>query len=248
MDNRYGSGRAITLNFWMTDYERIRKSNAQSARLNLLRDYLSLAGIRPVADIRRASGGTLACSQVIAFRKGVAKYLAVLPEPECSDEGLVTVNLAEPRHVYDLRAHRSLGRVTRVTGQLTAGEPLLFAFLAAPVGRVWIIPADNNASSVRIKAGETARFSVRLLPANAGSTGQASTNPAGAMPPSAVHIEVRNPQGKVLDHYTANLPLDGGQAEFAVPLALSDPPGTWRVVAREPYTNAAATTSFVVAR
>ena len=54
IDNRYGAGRAITLNFWMADYEQLRKTADQAARLNLLRDYLSLAGARPVMDVRRS--------------------------------------------------------------------------------------------------------------------------------------------------------------------------------------------------
>jgi hypothetical protein len=244
MDNRYGSGRAFTLNFWMTDYEGIRKSSAQAARLNLLRDHMSLAGVRPVADIRRSNGATLACSQVIAFRKGMARYLAILPEPGCADEGAVNIRLPEPRHAYDLRAHRSLGRTTRIDARLVAGEPLLLAFLPAPVGKIKVSPADERISSVEVKAGETARFSVRL----AAASGSAATISESTIPPSAAHVEVRNPQGNVLDHYTANLPLVDGQAEFSVPLALSDHPGRWRVTVREPYTHATATMNFVVTR
>jgi hypothetical protein len=248
MDNRYGSGRAITLNFWMTDYERVRKTSAQAARLNLLRDHLSLAGVRSVADIRRTNGATLACSQVIAFRKGTAKYLAILPESGCADEGGINIRLPEPGYAYDLRAHRSLGRTTRVDARLTAGEPLLLAFLPAPVGKIQIAPVDEEVSGVQVKAGDTARFSVRLLPANPGSSSPAPTSSDAVIPPSAVHIEVQNPRGNVLDYHTANLPLVDGRAEFVVPLALSEPPGRWRVTVREPYTHASATITFGVTR
>jgi len=250
IDNRYGSGRALTLNFWMTDCERIRKTPAQLARLNLLRDYLSLAAVQPVADVRKVNGARLACSQVIGFRKGIAKFLAILPEPECPDEGLVSIRLFEPRYAYDLRAHRPLGRVTRVTGRLVAGEPLLFAFLPAPVGRIRIVAADTQSAAPPVKAGETARFIIRLMPAVAGgsSSRPAQTQPAPPFPPSAVHIEVRDPRGMLVDYYQGNLPLTDGQAEFAVPLALNDLVGTWRVTAREPYTHAMASLPFIVTR
>jgi hypothetical protein len=246
IDNRYGAGRSITLNFWMTDYERLRKTAAQAPRLDLLRDYLSVAGVRPVADLQKSAGGRLSCSQVVAFRKGIVKYLAILPEPDCTDAGTVTLNLTAPEYVYDLRAHRTLGRVSRASGRLVPGEPVVFALLPAPMGRVSI----NPAGPAQVKAGETARFSIRLTPRTAAAAlARPATGPAEEnVPASDVHIEVRNPAGKVLDYYGANLAVVNGAAEFSVPLALNDQAGLWRVTAREPFTHQTASATFVVAR
>ena len=68
------------------------------------------------------------------------------------------------------------------------------------------------------------------------------------MPASTVHIEVRNPAGKVLDYYGANLAVLNGVAEFSVPLALNDQAGAWRVTAREPFTHQTAAATFLVVR
>lgn len=233
LDNRFGAGRSITFNFWMTDYVGLRGTPRQSPRLAILREYLSAAGVRPAADIRTADGKPLACSEVVAFQKGMAKYLAVLPEPKCADTGMVTLNLPAPQYVYDLRAHRWLGRVTRASRKLVPGEPLLLALLPTPVGRLSV----RGVGPAQVKVGETLKFTIRLT-AKAGE----------ATPESAVHVEVRNPAGKVLDHYGADLPLANGSAEFSLPLALNDQPGVWRVTASEPFTHQTAGTTFVVAR
>jgi hypothetical protein len=250
IDNRYGAGRALTLNFWMTDYERLRKSADQLARLALLRDYLSLAGVRPVADLRRSAGGAASCAEVVAFRKGIVKYLAILPEPDCPDRRLVTLNLPTPEYVYDLRAHRTLGRVARANARLVPGEPALFALLPGPMGRLSIVPAAASTGPVQVKPGEVVKFTVRLTP-RAGAAGSPYAFPGAApesVPDSAVHIEVRNPAGKILDYYGANLPLANGAAEFSVPLALNDEAGVWRVTAREPFTHQTAAATFIVGR
>ncbi|MCJ7502825.1 MAG: hypothetical protein MUP80_07180, partial [Acidobacteriia bacterium] len=240
IDNRYGGGRALTLNFWMTDYERLRKSAGQAGRLDLLRDYLSLAGVRPVADLRKSGGVRLSCTQVVAFRKGIAKYVAILPEPDCTDSGLVTLNLTTPEYAYDLRAHRALGRVTRASARLVPGEPVLFALLPGPMGRLSVVPAGTSTGPVQVKPGEIIKFAIRLTP-RAGAAQE-------SVPDSAVHIEVRNPAGRILDYYGANLPMPNGATEFSVSLALNDQAGVWRVSAREPFSHQTASAAFVVTK
>jgi hypothetical protein len=250
ISNHYGAGRAITLNFWMSDYLRLRNTEAQAAWLALLRDYLSLVGAQPVADVRKPGGERLACSEVEEFRQGPAKFLAILPKQECADAGMVAVHLAAPRYVYDLRAHRQLGRVTRSVGRVSFGEPLLLALLPAPVGRLSVLPAGGSRNAVQARAGDSVRFVVRLMPPSrsAGSSRRAAEQTDANLPPAAVHIEVRNPAGKGVDYYGANLALVNGVGDFTIPLALNDVPGTWRVIAREPYTHQTASALFVVNR
>jgi len=237
IDNSFGAGRAITLNFWMTDYERLRKAGAQSTRLGLLRDYLNLAGVRPVANIRAASGKPLACSEFLSFRKASIQYLAVLPEPNCTDAGAVALTLPSPQYVYDLRAHRLLGRLARVGGTLVPGEPLLFALAPTPIGRLSVAAGDAAKGPTQVKAGDTVKLSIRVV-----------ARPGEAVPETAAHVEVRDPAGKVVDYYGGNVTVSNGTAEFAVPLALDDRHGVWRVIVREPFTHQTSSTTFVVTR
>lgn len=244
IDNPFGAGRSISLNFWMTDYPRLRNTPAQRARLALLRDYFSLAGIQPVANLHRASGEPLSCSEVVEFKKGVTRYLAILPEPNCPDSGPITLDLSTPQFVYDLRAHRLLGRSNRVIGTLVPGEPLLYALQPAPLGRVSVQSAQPGRGErpfaptrAILKAGDTAQFQIRM-----------TARLTEVVPETAAHVEVINPAGKVVDYYGADVPISNGVAEFAIPLALDDMPGTWRVTAREPFTHQSAATTFVVTR
>ena len=239
IDNAYGAGRSISLNFWMGDYPRLRNTPAQRARLALLGDYLRLAGVRPLVEARRASGEALACSETVGFRKGAAAYLAILPEPACADGGPVTLDLRTPHFVYDLRAHRFLGRLSRLAATLVPGEPLLYALQPAPLGRMSIQFGDPGQAGTKmtVRAGETAQFTIRL-----------TARPGEIIPETAAHIEVRNPAGKVVDYYGADIPVSNGSAAFAVPSALNDPPGVWRVTAREPFTHQTASATFLLTR
>jgi hypothetical protein len=235
IDHSYGAGRSVTLNFWMADYLRARQTGAQDSRLAMLSDYLAAAEVKPVADVRRADGNPVRCSEVTAFRKGPLRFIAILPEPDCADTGEVTLNLDAPQYIYDLRAHRALGHVARVRGRLKAGEPLLYALMAEPLGRLSIEPAPPSAIPLQAKPGETVKFTVHLAPSG-----------DGKIPVGAAHLEVRNPKGELLDYYGGNILLRGGAAEFAVSLALDDPPGVWRVTAREPFAHQTANATFVL--
>ena len=51
-----------------------------------------------------------------------------------------------------------------------------------------------------------------------------------------------------MDYYGANRALANGTADFTIPLAFNDVPGTWRVTAREPYTHQTASAAFILSR
>lgn len=235
VDYRFGRGRSILLNFWMTDYAGFRKTEAQRSRLILIRTVLSLGGVFPVADVRKSSGEELACSEVMAFQKGAARILAVLPEPECADAGPMTINLSSPQYVYDLRGHHLLGRLSRVTGTLVDGEPLLLALVPAPVAHLEV--SGPARGILQVKAGEIAHVSLRLAPC-----------PGEAVVDGAAHIEVRNPMGEVVEDYGGDVALTSQGVEFPIPLALDDRPGVWRVTVREPFSHQTAAMTFVVTR
>ncbi|MBI3279571.1 MAG: beta-galactosidase, partial [Acidobacteria bacterium] len=50
---------------------------------------------------------------------------------------------------------------------------------------------------------------------------------------SVVHVEVFDPSGKLMRHYSANRTIRDGRASFAIPFALNDPRGKWRIRARD---------------
>ena len=50
---------------------------------------------------------------------------------------------------------------------------------------------------------------------------------------SVVRLEVFDPAGKLVHHYSGNVTVRGGQAGFQIPFALNDAAGRWRVRARD---------------
>jgi len=235
IEHSLGTGRSLTLNFWMSGYEQIRSAEAGEAWRSMLRRYLGAAGIRPVADVLTRAGRRLACSEVVGFRSGAGEIIAILPELKCSDAGAITLGLPSAKFVYDLRQHRFLGHTDRVRGILVAGEPLIYAVEDVPAARPAIVARGKAGRSVA--AGATVTFAIRLSPGQ----GQVA-------PPGAGHVEVRNPRGQVVDYYGTNLPLTTAPVQFRVALALDDPPGRWSVTVRESYAHRTAAASFLVGR
>lgn len=50
---------------------------------------------------------------------------------------------------------------------------------------------------------------------------------------SVVRVEVRDPAGRVVRHYSSNVTVRDGSAKFDIPFALNDAAGTWKVRARD---------------
>jgi hypothetical protein len=234
IENRTGSGRSVYFNFWMTDYDELRPTPKQDSRLALLRETLSRSSIQPVAEFRKTTGESLRCSEIVSFSKKNVQYIAILPEPGCTDAGPGVLRLPTAQQVYDLRLHRSLGRLSEIEGTLRQGEPLIFALTEAPVGSLSLSHLDFSQGNGPVRAGDLLRFSVR------------QKGNGASVVDGAVHVDVQDPSGKVLDYYGGNYSLSGGQAEFSIPLALNDLPGRWQVIAREPFSHQTAQASFEV--
>ncbi|HEX5412969.1 MAG TPA: beta-galactosidase trimerization domain-containing protein [Terriglobia bacterium] len=238
IENSFGAGRAVTLNFWMSGYRGLRKAGKNGPMLKLLEHYLEKGGAEPVADVRNPAGQRIGCSEIVGYRKGQVRYLAVLPGVGCRDEGAVTLRLPSPRYVYNLREHRLLGKVSEVEGTLTDGEPLFLALSPEQIGKLSVTAGGTEGGgSLQVKAGGAAAFRIQLSMLD----GQSGF-------PEAVHVDVRNPAGKIVSYYGTNLPIEDSEGRFGVALALDDQPGEWQVTVRGAYTHQTATSTFQVVR
>ncbi len=59
-----------------------------------------------------------------------------------------------------------------------------------------------------------------------------------------VRVELTDPAGRQIPHYTQNLRCDAGQGELHLTFALNDPPGEWRLTARDTATGVTASTAL----
>lgn len=237
IQHTFGAGHAVTLNFWMNNYLALRNSGANGPVLHLLSHYLSQAGVGPVADVHKPDGRRIGCSEIVAYRKGEVRYLAILPGIGCRDVGPARVRFPSAQYVYNLRTHRLLGDVSTMKEKLVNGAPLFLAISPEPLGRLSVSALGAVQGNLKVKVGGAAEFRIQLSMPNGRSHF-----------PDAVHVDVRNPAGKVLSYYSRDLPLQDGVARFSVGLALNDQPGEWRVTVREPYTHQICSTTFQVVR
>lgn len=233
IERNLDSGHSLTLSFWTSGYDPLRTADAGEAWRAMLRRYLGAAGIRPVANVLTRAGHPLTCSEVVGYRSGGGQIVAILPELKCSDAGPITLRLPFPKFVYDLRQHRFLGHLDRVSGVLVPGEPLIYAVEDTPAAPPAIVARGKASPGVR--AGATVHLAIRL-----------SVRDGQAAPPSAGHVEVRNPRGQIVGYYGTNLPLSAAPLDFRVAPALNDLPGRWTVTVREPYAHQTAAADFLV--
>src|SRR5690606_3748769 len=122
----------------------------------------------------------------------------------------VTLALPGQAQLYDILGGADLGRRERIELTLDAVEPTLLAIADAP------LPAPRVAAPARLRQGESGRIEIGW------------TAPSPAARP-VLRLEVIDPGGKPLGHYSGVLVAAGPVIERPLPLALNDPLGDWTI-------------------
>lgn len=179
-----------------------------------LDDALATLGVAPTMAWRTADGALPAHTELYAFGLGEAQVLGVVRAPgeEAAQEGPLDIRLPNARHVYDCRTGEALGRLDRLTLDLAPGEARIFALLPyAPRGLSATARAEEGAISLSAH--------LEGVPAPVDHVFRVEVTPPGADGPAP--------------WYSRNTVAHGGRLELDMPLALNDPPGTWRVAVRD---------------
>ena len=134
--------------------------------------------------------------------------------------------LPERRHLYDVRGRQYLGRRATVEVDLRPGEA---CFLAALPERA----ADLSVRAESGSLGEAIPISFRLRRPGARGVGIA-------------HLEVIGPDDEPRPWYARSVRTSDGRGRFTFRPALNDPPGKWRVEARDVGSGLSATATFEV--
>jgi hypothetical protein len=180
------------------------------------------------ADIRlpftseQADGGAPVDLEIYRFRNGNVTLLAFLqnlPPPQkgqaADDPRAGTphrVQLAFPRweHLYDIRRGRALGRSEQVDLTIDPVAPTILAVTQTP------LPKPVLQAPATLRRGETAILSLSL---------DAST-------PADIHVyrvDIVDPSGAPMPHYSRNLIAPAGRATMTLPIALNDAIGQWEI-------------------
>jgi len=115
-------------------------------------------------------------------------------------------------NAYDLRTGRRLGNTDRMALELGPVEPVLLTLSEKPLAP----PSISGPRNTRL--GSTAEFLIR------------SDSPAAV---DVVHLDVIDPEGTTVEHYSGNLLVIQGSASKLLPFAFNDKPGTWTIRARD---------------
>ena len=234
--NEFGKGKAIYLNFSfngygslrvrgfggeLTEVERLRAKQGERIR-QIASALMELAGVS--RDFRwERSDGKHDFSDVYFYHNGPLSYVGVTPgtyqeDPvdwNKKDDYLVTV--PQKSFVYDSREGKLVAEGDRVNARPATGMTTLYAVLPYQVKSI-------NIGSGTFTARQQVRIPLELI-TSGGEPGE-----------HVIHVNVFDATEKIRLEYRQNPVTIGGKAEAKFPLALNDPPGVWRVTARDAAT------------
>jgi len=234
--NRVGAGRAVLLNFQPLPAD---DSDAASLR-TLLKALYTDAGARSPVSFAGPSGEPLLQTETRIWRTGDALVFGLLRRMECawfSPTSRTTggppqparITLPGPRYVYDLRARKFLGRVSRLDTSLRWGRANFFLATPYPIKGLKIGLSKPNPSP-----GEAFMANITL------------DMPKGGKEKFAVWVEVIDPSGDKPLWGRQVVILSEGRGQVPLRVAYNDAPGKWRVRATELFSGQAAEAAWTV--
>ncbi len=167
---------------------------------------LTTADGQPAADVsvyRYLSGAT----RLYALQRDFSRQPGSIPAMEA-----VNVDLPQSRFVFTAGRSNSQAPLTHLALLLDPVLPTLLAISDAPLGPPVVTTSQT------VKLGQDAVFDLYL---------------PGTRDGAVLHVEVKDPAGKVDDCYAANIIAAGGGAQWRLPLAANDAAGSWTVTATD---------------
>lgn len=229
-----GKGRAILLDGCATNYSETRlggaggeveekKAGPEQIRAEIRafwRGLLAAGGVKAGVELGDAPG-----VEAVRYGNGPAQLVGLLDSGGSgavtpTSGRRVTLRLPAAAHLYDCRAGRYLGQTDRHEITIVPGLAGLYACLPTR-------PTGLKVDAAAVRVGEPLRLRLGL---------------AAAAPDvlSVVRVEVAGPDGRPRPWYAANAVIRGATGQATVPLALNDPPGEWRLTARDVATGLTA--------
>jgi hypothetical protein len=185
------------------------------AAIERMAPILKEVGVASPYPLATARGNRPTDVESSIFHDGNVTILALqrdLPSGSPSGERKETVSLRLPRpaYVYDIRGGRPLGKASRVDLALEPVAPAILAITERPLPSP-VIDAPRIAH-----LGDTATIGLSF----------SSSQPAAK---NILRVEIVDPSGRIVPHYSRKLIAHGGTASMLLPLAVNDPIGTWRI-------------------
>jgi hypothetical protein len=216
----FGKGKAIYTTF---------RDEGGRENSRTLGEILEAAGVQPRVSLVRGDGVPVSDIETYVFENGEVTVVGLLrdfvPGSDPSRLEAVVMALPHPLNAYDLRTGRRLGNTDRLALELGPVEPVLLALSEKPLAP----PSISGPRNTRL--GSNAEFLLR------------SDAPAAV---DVVHLDVIDPDGATVEHYSGNLLVIQGAASKLLPFAFNDKPGIWTIRARDVLSGATATVELKV--
>jgi hypothetical protein len=199
----FGKGKAI-----YTTFE--EKGGREGSRA--LSEILEAAAVRPRFPLVRADGTPATDIETYIFENGGLTVVALLrdfgPSADSISQESVAMSLPRPLNAYDVWTGRSLGNTDRLMVETGPMKPMFLALSQRPLSP----PSISGPSSIRL--GSTVEFQIR------------TDSPAAV---DVVHLDVIDPSGNIVAHYSGNMLVPQGGVSKLLPLAFNDQPGVWSI-------------------
>ena len=222
-----GNGRAIMLSL----------PNGPSPSENQrLAEILEAAGIRPAFAVVGTGGAAVGDVETYVFENGGAVILAMQrdlaatpagAEPDTANREAISVILPHRFHAYDLRARKVLGETDRLQFELGPIEPILLALSEKP------LPAPALSGPRSAHVGENAEFIIH-------------SGLDSATARAVVRLDVIDPEGNLVPHYSGNVITLSGTGSVHLPFAVNDKTGVWQIRATDVISGETATAELSV--
>lgn len=209
LHNRFGDGQAFLLNYFLHEYPEDKLEGRNEDDLNRMKTLLDAAGIGPTVKITRQDGTAVEDVSSYLFNNGSTILLGLVPDQEKSAAEEIKVQLEEEVSIYDVRSRRYIGSGRSFEPTAEPSIPELYALVK---GRVKGLQVQGASSTQK---GEEITLSFQI-------EGVSDYR-------SVAVVEVRSPDGEVVDHYGGNRDINSGEGAFSFRPALNDPDGEWTV-------------------
>ncbi|MBL7040914.1 MAG: beta-galactosidase trimerization domain-containing protein [Pirellulaceae bacterium] len=223
LSNHFGKGQAMLLNLAMSSFPALSGEGTPEAAAHLWRQVLGQSRVALPLSLTAADGQRLRNVEITRWMNGPVQIVSVFRHhglPEAAK-----LELQEPVHVYDLKAHKDLGKQQAVNLTVTPYRALFYALSPQPLDAVVLKAAPT------VQLGSVQRVTLT------------STLPEGHQ---AVKVQVKLPDGSRVDWIDTVVVTDNQGVVVDVPVAYNDPKGAWTVNAIELYTGTTATAQFTV--
>ena len=196
----------------------------------LMGEWLAAAGVKPEFAVTGEDGKPVAGIETHTFRNGGVTLVALMTNPQLRVDALgppefksndrfakefkVNLTLPAARAVYDVRAGKSLGMLSKIQLTVLPYEPIILA--VSPVSAQPLVLSAPDRVARGASMDVAVHFAQLSIAAN-----------------HAIRMDVVNPAGKVIDHYSGNWIAPRGEAAKRIPIALNDVAGKWTIRAHD---------------